>query len=338
MAGDIQKAASLPDSSAKSDFHDLVDNATIRSDKITNAMVNSSAAIASSKLADFGSLSSLVQGDVLYHNGTSIVRLAPGTSGFFLKTNGADANPAWAEPSATGGGKDSIVRGFEIGAAVADDTAITVTAGTLIHGTTQINKTANTTLTFATAADWWDGAADSYSGGAGWCYVGVDVSGNIKLLGANPADKADTAGNTAGFFLYWYDSSLYWRVIGAIRVDTDDQVHVMGRRQYGNFVMLDEFQEALGGGTATSFTDVDCSAFAPGHTRQLYLAADVGSVVMQIRANGSSATNGATRIGASTRGMMWAPSDSSQVIEYKLSGATSSDIEFAGYDISALRG
>jgi hypothetical protein len=39
-----------------------------------------------------------VQGDVLYHNGTDWVRLPASTSGFFLKTNGSGANPAWAAP------------------------------------------------------------------------------------------------------------------------------------------------------------------------------------------------------------------------------------------------
>ena len=41
-------------------------------------------------------LASAAQGDVLYHNGTSYVRLAPGTSGQYLQTAGAGANPAWA--------------------------------------------------------------------------------------------------------------------------------------------------------------------------------------------------------------------------------------------------
>lgn len=36
------------------------------------------------------------QGDILYHNGTSYVRLAAGTSGQYLKTLGSGANPAWA--------------------------------------------------------------------------------------------------------------------------------------------------------------------------------------------------------------------------------------------------
>jgi hypothetical protein len=42
------------------------------------------------------------QGDVIYHNGTQWTRLAAGTSGQFLKTNGAAANPAWATPSTSG--------------------------------------------------------------------------------------------------------------------------------------------------------------------------------------------------------------------------------------------
>lgn len=39
------------------------------------------------------------QGQVLYYNGTIWTGLAVGTSGQFLKTNGAGANPSWATPS-----------------------------------------------------------------------------------------------------------------------------------------------------------------------------------------------------------------------------------------------
>jgi hypothetical protein len=45
----------------------------------------------------------LSQGDVFYYNGTNVVRLGAGTSGHFLKTNGAGANPAWAAASGSGG-------------------------------------------------------------------------------------------------------------------------------------------------------------------------------------------------------------------------------------------
>ena len=44
------------------------------------------------------------QGDVLYYDGTNYTRLAAGTSGQFLKTQGAAANPVWANAAAGGGG------------------------------------------------------------------------------------------------------------------------------------------------------------------------------------------------------------------------------------------
>lgn len=44
------------------------------------------------------SITSQAQGDVLYFNGTSWVRLAAGTSGQSLETRGASANPVWDLP------------------------------------------------------------------------------------------------------------------------------------------------------------------------------------------------------------------------------------------------
>ena len=39
------------------------------------------------------------QGDILYRDGSGLQRLAAGTSGYFLKTQGTGANPVWAESS-----------------------------------------------------------------------------------------------------------------------------------------------------------------------------------------------------------------------------------------------
>lgn len=123
------------------------------------------------------------------------------------------------------GGAHSIHRGLEL--VYSTTTALIVNAGSLTHGhNTNIDETSNTTLTLGTAADWYDGSTHSYSGGAGWCYVGVDSSGNIKLLHTSAPDKADDSGNTDGTKLYWYDSgnTEYWRVIGAVYVSTADQL------------------------------------------------------------------------------------------------------------------
>jgi len=52
-------------------------------------------------LADIAAISPS-QGDILYFNGTDYVRLAAGSSGQFLRTQGAGANPNWQTISATG--------------------------------------------------------------------------------------------------------------------------------------------------------------------------------------------------------------------------------------------
>lgn len=83
---------------------------------LVNADISASAAIVASKLVltSPGAIGSVApntgafttfkvgttnQGDVLYDNGTSIIRLTPGTSGQFLQTQGAAANPQWASTS-----------------------------------------------------------------------------------------------------------------------------------------------------------------------------------------------------------------------------------------------
>lgn len=47
-------------------------------------------------LASAVSIAGQQQGDILYYNGTNWTRLAAGTNGYFLKTQGPSANPAWA--------------------------------------------------------------------------------------------------------------------------------------------------------------------------------------------------------------------------------------------------
>lgn len=53
-------------------------------------------------------ISSEAQGDILYFNGSNWVRLAAGTSGHFLKTQGTGANPIWG----AGGGGATIVHTY----------------------------------------------------------------------------------------------------------------------------------------------------------------------------------------------------------------------------------
>lgn len=62
---------------------------------ILNSDIGSTVQAWDTVLDDLAGLS-LSQGDVLYYNGSNLVNLGPGTSGQFLQTQGAGANPQWA--------------------------------------------------------------------------------------------------------------------------------------------------------------------------------------------------------------------------------------------------
>ena len=301
MAATITHGGTLPDSSAKADFYALIDNATITG--ITGAEL--------SKIDTASKIS-----------GKAFTELANIPAG-------AGEIPAANLPASTSSADDMIARGFEIAPYAVDATAIIINAGVLNHGSTKISKTSNTTLTFATAADWWDGAADTYAGGAGWCYVGADVSGNIKLLGANPPDKADSAGNTDGTKYYWYDGSLYWRVIGAIRVDTDDKVG-LEMHQTGNFVAMDVANFTF---NSAAFTDISLAAYVPAISRLVSMGVDENSQgTVYIRPNGSAFATG-IYCGILSQSLVigLVMTDATQVVEAKNSGAGNSHLKLVGY-------
>lgn len=135
---DVSSSAAI--SYSKLNLVSSITSSDIVDGTIVNADINSSAAIVASKLdltspgaigstaANSGAFSTLKvgttnQGDILYDNGTSIVRLTPGTSGQVLKTNGASANPSW-----TTGPASILISNTSIsGAATTGNIAITNT-------------------------------------------------------------------------------------------------------------------------------------------------------------------------------------------------------------------
>lgn len=90
-----------------------------------------------------GALASSVlttQGDVLYRDASGLQRLAAGTSGQFLQTLGAGANPAWADASGGAQLLDSDLTGVTVTNTTAETTALSLTipaasipTGTLIR-------------------------------------------------------------------------------------------------------------------------------------------------------------------------------------------------------------
>jgi hypothetical protein len=250
---------------------------------------------------------------------------------------------ALVAPAASSSAEDAILHGFEL-TTVVSGTTVTIGAGKVVHGSTLIDKTADTTLTYGTAADWWDGAQDSYSGGAGWAYVGVDSSGNVKFLGANPPDKSDVSGNSAGELLYWYDATLYWRVVAAVYVNTSDQStreqSGIGR---GSSIVA---TTALASGTSTSYASISLSAIVPatakyvtGYLITLDNAADWGSFLastssglnqirLYINASGSGTTD------AEINDFVRIPLIEVQTVYYKMVGAdeTGTTLKISGWE------
>lgn len=76
-------------------------NVSITGGSITGTSISSSnVAITGGSISNVTGVvlnpASVVQGDILYYSGSAWARLAAGTSGQYLKTNGANANPQWA--------------------------------------------------------------------------------------------------------------------------------------------------------------------------------------------------------------------------------------------------
>ena len=68
-----------------------VTSAKLAADAVATAKIENTA-VDGAKIA----MTSAAQGDVLFYGGTDYERLAPGTSGYFLKTQGASQDPIWA--------------------------------------------------------------------------------------------------------------------------------------------------------------------------------------------------------------------------------------------------
>ncbi len=74
---------------------DVLANSAVTSTKLANGAVTSAAIANNSIDGTKIALGSDAQGDVMYYNGTDWARLAAGTAGQLLQTNGAAANPSW---------------------------------------------------------------------------------------------------------------------------------------------------------------------------------------------------------------------------------------------------
>lgn len=158
-------------------------------------------------------LAGTAQGNILYRNATAWVVLAPGTSGNFLKTQGAAANPTWAAVTGLSAIADAdLLANISGGSAVPTATAITDfldytignTKGDILFRDTSVWKklgvgSAGQVLTVSSGVPAW-GAAGAGSGGA---------MSLISTLTASASASLSWTGLTAG---------TTWRIIGRLMV------------------------------------------------------------------------------------------------------------------------
>lgn len=102
----ITRGGDLPEPAAKTDFHNLIDNAGVSVSNILNADISSSALIVDTKLSTISTagkvnttaltISGGAVGMMLFYSGTAFVPLSIGAAGLTLTVNSGASAPYWA--------------------------------------------------------------------------------------------------------------------------------------------------------------------------------------------------------------------------------------------------
>ena len=154
-----------------------VDDNEITTSKIAND------AVTGIKIA----MGSDAQGDVLYYNGTDYARLAAGTSGQFLKTQGSGANPVWGSVST-----DPTMGG---------DISGTASNATIVADAVTTTKILDNNVTLAKIADGTQGGTLYFGASGAPSELAAGTSGEFlktQGTGANPVWASVPAGAPTG--------------------------------------------------------------------------------------------------------------------------------------------
>ena len=142
---------------------------------------------------------------------------------------------------------------------VATPAALTVDPGVVYHGTTRLEKTADTTLALGTGTDWATGSSQRATSTYG--YVVINDAGTIKLSTTAPT-LTDTLANTAGTLRYSVISTVNWRVLNwfFMNANGSGDIDEWGYSGFKDGDIANSIQVTADAGTSTtstSFTDLD---------------------------------------------------------------------------------
>jgi hypothetical protein len=220
---------------------------------------------------------------------------------------------------------------------------MSVDTGVTYNGSSRIEKTARVGLNIGTAGNYISGVSER--GTSKWLYVYAKADGTMLFDDDDP-DYHDTSGNTAGTKYYLKAGTVYYRCIGAIRLNATGSGEISVFRQAGNYI---EWEEVVSVSTTVSngawLAAYSCSAGIPSISTLgnfvCHCELNGGASAIWLRANGSSKTpdtvlySDAVVYGATNFygvGTVECKTDSSQQIQhYNNAALTTTSVSVLGY-------
>jgi len=213
---------------------------------------------------------------------------------------------------------------------------IYATAGVVeINGSVYTRTADSTTIDVSEDANKVAGTADAAST---WFYIYAynDTGASWDIKWWNLAPQYSNCGtSTSGTLIYRQSGGAWYRCIGAVRNDASS--NILKFYQDGDWIYYDTPQKALDTGSATTWTDVNCSSFVPAFCNLTFFDIRGMSSNLYIRANGSADTARRWIITDEFIQTIGLIALSSQILEYKIVGGGDTDLIVSSYYIGGLR-
>jgi hypothetical protein len=217
-----------------------------------------------SDVLDF--IGSAAQGDILYRGASGWARLAAGTSGYVLTTNGAGANPGWGAVSGSSGGGMVLLQTLTASTSASLDftSSISSTYDTYQIVFVNIVPASNTILQLLMSTDGgstWDTSA-IYDYAANFCYPGAEgaMTGTTNGTAFGFRDVNSTLSSNGSYngtvMLYGPGSAKNKVIAGKVIIDDNGVGTLMldWNGRYKSTTAVNAFQIKAASGNLTSGT------------------------------------------------------------------------------------
>ena len=238
------------------------------------------------------------------------------------------------------GGQRGFIQGAQLEYVAADQ--VKAGSGVVeIAGSFYTRNSYSTTIDTDTATHWVEGASQRAINT--WAYVyAYNDSGStwdIKYWLQAP-QYANTITDDSSVKIYRQNASVWYRCLGAVRMNATGTGNIEPFYQRGNKIIYDDCYSnttvrVVNGVAQVAFTDVDCSAVVPKIATICSINwTGQDACTLYVRCNGSSATNGTLDVLGSNDAEIVEdiPLDASQIFEYK-TGVKTATIYIKSYTL-----